>query len=356
PRSPWSAPGTQLRPACSHDVRDCRGPRAVGGDHGRRPRAPARGRPRPACRGRRGPSAGLWHLPQAHPQWLPQPQLGADAPGAEARIPGPQRRLQLVPRHQPPAGRRTGRDRHEPALHRRPAVMADRQRPLGGGRARRARPRPQQLHAAQAAVARAEHLRDLLPPAAAAGDVRWHRTGAAELPVAGLHRVRPAQRRHHQPRICVADVGGAVHLRNPADHPGRAWRVPGPLEDRGLLQAGLYRGVAHHAAQRSAGRRGVSLPVPRASGEFLRFVLTRAACTAASYGLYLLLLLWTSYQQAYAITFVAGIALAYVVNATLVFREPMRSSSALRFPLVYALQFAAVWLVLRLAVEGFAVP
>ena len=100
----------------------------------------------------------------------------------------------------------------------------------------------------------------------------------------------------------------------------------------------------------------MSLPVPRVSGEFLRFVLTRAACTAASYGLYLLLLLWTSYQQAYAITFVAGIALAYVVNATLVFREPMRSSSALRFPLVYALQFAAVWLVLRLAVEGFAVP
>jgi len=96
---------------------------------------------------------------------------------------------------------------------------------------------------------------------------------------------------------------------------------------------------------------------PYAPGrEFLRFALMRAACAAVSYGLYLLLLRWTPYQQAYAVSFVAGVALAYVVNATLVFREPMRGHSALRFPLVYVLQFPVVWLLLRLAVEGLGVP
>lgn len=101
----------------------------------------------------------------------------------------------------------------------------------------------------------------------------------------------------------------------------------------------------------------MSLPAARAlGGEFLRFSLLRAACSVLSYGLYLLLLLWQPYELAYVVSFVAGVALAYVVNATLVFREPMRGRSALRFPLVYVAQFAIIWVLLRIAVEHAGVP
>lgn len=90
--------------------------------------------------------------------------------------------------------------------------------------------------------------------------------------------------------------------------------------------------------------------------EFIRFVLLRAMCTVLSYGLYLALLPWIRYEAAYVIAFVTGVVLAYVVNATVVFREPMRPRSALRFPLVYVVQFALSWLLLRVAVEHFGVP
>lgn len=90
--------------------------------------------------------------------------------------------------------------------------------------------------------------------------------------------------------------------------------------------------------------------------EFVRFGLLRAACAVLSYGLYLALLPWFPYEAAYAVAFVAGVALAYVVNATVVFREPMRVRSALRFPLVYVVQFVLSWFLLRIAVEQLGVP
>lgn len=87
------------------------------------------------------------------------------------------------------------------------------------------------------------------------------------------------------------------------------------------------------------------------AGEFVRFVVLRAACAVFSYGAYLLLLRWMRYEFAYVIAFVAGVALAYVVNAMFVFQQPMRRRSALRFPFVYLLQFVASLVLLRIAVE-----
>lgn len=100
----------------------------------------------------------------------------------------------------------------------------------------------------------------------------------------------------------------------------------------------------------------MAVPGHSTRNEFIRFVLLRAACTVFSYGLYLTLLLWIRYEAAYAAAYVAGVALAYVVNAMVVFREPMRRRSALRFPLVYVVQFALSWLLLQIAVEHFGVP
>lgn len=98
------------------------------------------------------------------------------------------------------------------------------------------------------------------------------------------------------------------------------------------------------------------IPAHATRVEFARFVLLRAACAVFSYGLYLVLLLWIRYEAAYVIAFVAGVALAYVVNTLVVFREPMRRHSALRFPVVYVVQFVLSWLLLALAVERFGVP
>jgi len=90
--------------------------------------------------------------------------------------------------------------------------------------------------------------------------------------------------------------------------------------------------------------------------EFFRFILLRALCAVASYGLYLLLLLYMGYQPAYVISFLAGVVLAYVINAKFVFREALRKDSALMFPLVYVVQFILSFFILKLLVSVLLVP
>jgi len=94
----------------------------------------------------------------------------------------------------------------------------------------------------------------------------------------------------------------------------------------------------------------------RLSSEYVRFIVARVACTVATYALYLALLRWLRYELAYAISFVFGIAIAYVASARLVFAEPLRLRAALQFPLVYVVQFVATFLLLRLSVEILGIP
>ena len=79
-------------------------------------------------------------------------------------------------------------------------------------------------------------------------------------------------------------------------------------------------------------------------------------CAVFSYGLYVALLLVMRYEAAYVIAFIAGVALAYVVNAKVVFEEPMRRKSALWFPFVYLFQFLLCLVLLRVSVERLGVP
>ena len=91
-------------------------------------------------------------------------------------------------------------------------------------------------------------------------------------------------------------------------------------------------------------------------GEALRFLVAGGANTAVAYGIYLLLLPFMRYEFAYAIGYIAGIATAYVLGATYVFRREMRARSAVRFPLVYIAQFLASLALLRAAVEILHLP
>lgn len=92
------------------------------------------------------------------------------------------------------------------------------------------------------------------------------------------------------------------------------------------------------------------------TGEFLRFLIVGGVNTIVAYGVYLVLLHWLRYEVAYAIGYLVGIATAYALSTTFVFRRPMRRRSAARFPLVYVVQFLVGLVLLRIAVEVFALP
>lgn len=94
-----------------------------------------------------------------------------------------------------------------------------------------------------------------------------------------------------------------------------------------------------------------------AAREFARFLITGAINTAASYGVYCLLLPIMHYLLAYAAAYAFGIALSYALMTRFVFRAPAKWSTVLRFPLVYVVQFCLgsallYWLVDAMAMRA----
>lgn len=87
----------------------------------------------------------------------------------------------------------------------------------------------------------------------------------------------------------------------------------------------------------------------------VRFVLSGGVNTLATYLLYLLLLNFMHYQPAYAVSFVAGILLAYALSTRFVFRTPHSWVKFSLFPLVYLISYAAGAGVLALAVRRMGV-
>ena len=75
-------------------------------------------------------------------------------------------------------------------------------------------------------------------------------------------------------------------------------------------------------------------------GEFARFLVAGAINTAITFALFEALRRVIPYLAAYSIAYASGIALSYVLNAGFVFRRRKTIASALRFPLVYVVQYA----------------
>jgi putative flippase GtrA len=86
-----------------------------------------------------------------------------------------------------------------------------------------------------------------------------------------------------------------------------------------------------------------------------RFLAGGALNTGSTFVLYWLLLLVVEYRIAYAISFVAGILLSYVINTRFVFRTDYSLRKVVLFPLVYLLTYFAGAVVLDLAVSRFGV-
>ena len=90
--------------------------------------------------------------------------------------------------------------------------------------------------------------------------------------------------------------------------------------------------------------------------EALRFLISGAINTAATYAIYIALLPMVGYSIAYSIAYVVGIALAYVLNTRFVFRVPQNIRGLLLFPLVYIAQYLVGIITLHVAVREFDVP
>ena len=92
------------------------------------------------------------------------------------------------------------------------------------------------------------------------------------------------------------------------------------------------------------------------AAEILRFLIGGVLNVAVGYGGYLIFLHWFRYEVAYAFAYVLGIAVSYVFSALYVFRQPMRWRSALRYPLVYLLQFLLGLILLKILVDVMHMP
>ena len=74
-------------------------------------------------------------------------------------------------------------------------------------------------------------------------------------------------------------------------------------------------------------------------GQFARYVIAGAVNTAVTYVLLLALMRVIEYRLAYSIAYVAGIAIGCWLQCRLVFRVPLDWRNAIRFPVVYAVQY-----------------
>jgi putative flippase GtrA len=73
--------------------------------------------------------------------------------------------------------------------------------------------------------------------------------------------------------------------------------------------------------------------------EFLRFLLTGSANTAASWLVYLVFNLFLPYTAAYTIAYGFGMVFTYYMNTRWVFKVPMKWSTFMQFPVIFALRY-----------------
>jgi len=90
--------------------------------------------------------------------------------------------------------------------------------------------------------------------------------------------------------------------------------------------------------------------------QFARFLVVGTANTAASYVIYLLLLLVVDYRVAYTVAFVAGLAGGYLMHARFVFGARPGARSAASYLVTYAAMYLVSFLVIYVAVDRLSVP
>ncbi|MBI6701480.1 GtrA family protein [Pseudomonas viridiflava] len=85
--------------------------------------------------------------------------------------------------------------------------------------------------------------------------------------------------------------------------------------------------------------------------DFARFLMSGGFNTALTYGLYLVLLMFLSYNVSYTISYVTGILLAYTLNRFFVFKSHQGLRSVILLPLIYLVQYCLSLVILWCWVE-----
>jgi putative flippase GtrA len=91
----------------------------------------------------------------------------------------------------------------------------------------------------------------------------------------------------------------------------------------------------------------------RLNSHFFRFLCAGSFNTLFGYGLYWLLLIILPYPAAYTVSYLTGVAMSYLLNCWFVFRRKPSWRSAIRFPLVYVVQYPLGLGLLALFIERF---
>lgn len=90
--------------------------------------------------------------------------------------------------------------------------------------------------------------------------------------------------------------------------------------------------------------------------EFLRFLLTGSANTAASWVVYLFFNLFLPYTAAYTVSYAFGMVFTYYMNTRWVFKVPMKWSTFMQFPVIFAMRYCLDVGVLFTLVNYFGCP
>jgi len=90
--------------------------------------------------------------------------------------------------------------------------------------------------------------------------------------------------------------------------------------------------------------------------QFARFLFVGAANTAASYAVYLLLLVAVDYRVAYTVAYAAGLVGGYLAHARFVFGARPGARSAASYVATYGAMYLASLLVLYVVVDRLSVP
>ncbi|KAB0490705.1 GtrA family protein [Pseudomonas vancouverensis] len=89
---------------------------------------------------------------------------------------------------------------------------------------------------------------------------------------------------------------------------------------------------------------------------WLYFLAGGGLNTLLTYGIYLLLAQFISYQKSYVIAYISGIIFSYIFNSQVVFNVKKSWKGVLAYPLVYLLQYILGALLLNLLVERLGIP
>jgi putative flippase GtrA len=87
-----------------------------------------------------------------------------------------------------------------------------------------------------------------------------------------------------------------------------------------------------------------------------KFVISGALNTAVTYVLFLVLTLFLATSIAYTLTYVVGIAIAYLLNALFVFRTGNSKRMAIAVPVSYFIQYFYGLAALKILMQVFRLP